>query len=287
MTSAQVSGEATFQPILRIVDMNRCRSSPSKGLNTNFRSAIPQPASTFSHFESTERKPGPGHPGVPVWPRKRPAASMRRAPWSAPDCTPDRLRSLPIGLAVLVEFETIAHIILLRVLRRCLQSLLLELHRLVELSRRGVGGGKGVEAGSLFPLRQFAGPRSMLDRLLSIAKTIFATGRQNPRQPVARKNRFRVEPDGLRVVGNRLVVVTFILVRDTLVVAPIGLFWIEKDGRCVVGNRPVVVMLLLVGPAPLVICNGVFRVQPDGLAAVGDGLVVVALSKAIMCANLV
>ena len=83
---------------------------------------------------------------------------------------------------------------------------------------------------------------------------------------------FRIEPDGLIVVGNGLVDPAF-----PSSAAPVGIgygiFRIEPNGFAVVSDGFVGGCLLLVGDASATVGFGQFRVEPSGLRAVRDGLV--------------
>jgi hypothetical protein len=56
-----------------------------------------------------------------------------------------------------------------------------------------------------------------------------------------------------------------------------GVFRVEPDGLVIVGDGAVEVTLLAPGIAAVVVGGDVFRVEPDGLVMVGDGAVEVTL----------
>ena len=71
--------------------------------------------------------------------------------------------------------------------------------------------------------------------------------------------------------------VALLPVGPAAVAVGVGVFRVEPNGLGVVGDGLVVFALLAVGPAAIVIGVGVFWVEPNGLVVVGDGLVEVAL----------
>ncbi len=89
--------------------------------------------------------------------------------------------------------------------------------------------------------RQLRAPRIELDRLLESVERLRPTQRHVcDRADVVRVGRFRIQPQGLVVAVNRLVVLPFGIPRVAAVVVGHHTFWIEPQGLVVVGNRLVV-----------------------------------------------
>src|SRR5271166_6170048 len=87
----------------------------------------------------------------------------------------------------------------------------------------------------------------------------------------------RVEPDGLVVVGNGLVVILLSAPGFATTVVGVCILGIEPDGFVVVSNGLVVILLVAPDNATGVISACMHGIEPDGFVAVSNGFVVILL----------
>src|SRR5271157_5807310 len=124
----------------------------------------------------------------------------------------------------------------------------------------------------------FSPPPFQLEKLPLVVARFLRSGQEQHHAAVAVGQCVPgIEPDGLVVVGDGLVVV--LLGPPCVAAADVGVCvaGIEPDGLVVVGDGLVVVLL---GPpcvAAVAVGQCVPGIEPDGLVVVGDGLVAVLL----------
>src|SRR5271166_2098014 len=134
----------------------------------------------------------------------------------------------------------------------------------------------------------FSPPPFQLEKLPLVVARFLRSGQEQHHAAVAVGQCVPgIEPDGLVVVGDGLVVVLLVVSSPAAVVVGSRVTGIEPDGFVVVGDGPVVVLLGAPGESAADVGGCVTGIEPDGLVVVGDGLVVVLLGPLCVAAVVV